>query len=222
MASPIANVLACSDCDLLQRVPTLPPGQPARCPRCGRTVALNRRGGIDRLLALTVTALVAFVVANVDPLMSLSVSGRESSTTILGGALHMWQGDEKIAAVIVTLFAFVAPALNIACTLSVLLLSRRPPAPRWVGTFLRWSELSGLWSMVEVMTLGILVALVKIAAVARVEPGIGIFAAGALVVLMTAVSAGFDRTEIWARVRWADGRWPPGLSGNAGTPETTP
>jgi len=222
MTSPIANVLACSDCDLLQRVPRLPPGQPARCPRCGRTVALNKREGIDRLLALTVTALIAFVVANVDPLMNLSVAGRETSTTILGGAIHMWQGDEKAASVIVTLFAFVAPALNIGCTLAVLLLSRRPPAPRWVGSFLRWSELSGLWSMVEVMTLGILVALVKIAAVAKVEAGIGIFAAGALVVLMAAVSTGFDRAEIWSRVRWANGQWPPGISDNNGSPGAAP
>ena len=216
------TMVACPDCDLLQRLPALPPGEPARCPRCGRTVAANRRGGLDRLLALTVTALIAFVAANVDPLMNLSVAGRESSTTILGGAVQMWQGDEKIAALIVTLFAFVAPALNIGSTLAVLLLARRPPAPRWVGIFLRWSQLSGLWSMVEVMTLGILVALVKIASLAKVEPGIGIFAAGALVVLMAAISSGFDRAEIWSRVRWARGDWPPASPGNDGAAGLAP
>jgi paraquat-inducible protein A len=222
VASPIENVLACPDCDLLQRIPSLPPGGAARCPRCGGTISANKRGGLDRVLALTVSALICFFIANVDPLMNLSVAGRESSTTILGGAVRMWQGDEKIAAVVVTLFAVVAPALDLGCTLAVLLFARRPPAPRWVGTLLRWSELSGLWAMVEVMMLGILVALVKIASVARVYPGIGIFAAGALVLLMAAISAGFDRSELWSRVRWANGDWPPAPPGNAGAAEAAP
>ena len=58
--------------------------------------------------------------------------------------------------------------------LAILLSVRRPPAPRWVGTLLRWVEIAGSWSMVEVMMLGILVSLVKIAALARVIPGVGI------------------------------------------------
>jgi paraquat-inducible protein A len=209
MALPILNLVACPDCDLLQRIPSLPPGGTARCPRCNRTVADNKRSSLDRLLALTVTALIVFIVANVEPLMTLSVAGKVSRTTILGGATEMWLRDEKIASVIVVLFAVVAPALNIGLTLVVLLAAWRPPAPRWIGTLLRWTEVSGLWSMLEVMMLGILVALVKIASVAKVDPGIGIFAAGALVALMAAMSASFDRARFWSRVRWADGEWAP-------------
>jgi paraquat-inducible protein A len=222
MASSIENVIACPDCDLLQRIPSLPPGGRARCPRCARTIAARKRGGLDRVLALTLTALIAFVLANVDPLMRLSVAGRTSSTTILGGAIQMWQGDEKIASVFVAIFALVAPALNIGFMLVILLALRRPPAPRWVGTLLRWTELSGIWSMVEVMMLGILVALVKIASVARVNPGIGIFAVGALVVLMAAMSTGFDRAEAWSRVRWADGEWSPPYRENPSPAEKAP
>ena len=202
------DVVACPECDLLQRIPALPPGGTACCPRCGRTIAANKRDSINRVLALTVTALIVFVVANVEPLMSLSVAGRESRTTILGGAVEMWLGDEKIASVIVALFAVVAPALQIGFMLAILLSVRRPPAPRWVGTLLRWTEVSGLWSMIEVMMLGLLVALVKIASIAAVVPGVGIFAAGALIVLLTAMSSGFDPREVWSRVRWVGGEWP--------------
>ena len=68
--------------------------------------------------------------------------------------------------------------------LAVLLAARRPPAPRWVGELLRWAEAMQPWSMIEVMMLGILVALIKIAELATVEPGIGMYAVGALVVLL--------------------------------------
>ncbi|MBE0604528.1 MAG: paraquat-inducible protein A, partial [Deltaproteobacteria bacterium] len=210
----IANAVACPGCDLLQGIPPLPQGGTARCPRCGRTVAANKAGFLDREMALSLAALIVFVVANVEPLMTLSVGGRESSTTILGGVKEMWLQGEWVASVLIGLFAFAAPALYIVSMLAVLSAARRPPAPRWVGTLLRWTKVSGLWSMIEVMLLGILVALVKIASIAKVEPGIGIFAAAAFIALMTSVSAGFDPAEVWSVVRWANGEGPPASPGS--------
>lgn len=62
--------------------------------------------------------------------------------------------------------------------------------------------------MNEVMLLGILVALIKIAQLATVIPGIGMYAVGLLVVLLATVSATFDPHAIWTRVVWADGTIP--------------
>jgi paraquat-inducible protein A len=202
-----ANIVACPDCDLLQRVPALPPGGTARCARCGLALGSNRPGSLDRSMALAVAALIAFLLANLEPLMRVSVSGRTSSTTILGGVQTMWLQGEKITALLVALFVVIAPALDIVFMLAILLASRRPPAPRWVGALLRWMELSVVWSMVGVLMLGILVSLVKISSLATVEPGIGIFAVGALVFLLAGMSDSFEPREIWPRVRWANGEW---------------
>jgi paraquat-inducible protein A len=60
------------------------------------------------------------------------------------------------------------------------------------------------WSMSEVMILGILVALIKIAELATVEPGIGMYAVGGLVVLFTAIMITFDPREVWKRTEWTD------------------
>jgi len=163
---------------------------------------------IDRPLALTVTALIALIIANTSPLMGLSVAGRHASTTILGGSLEMWTTGEEITAVIVAFCAFLAPATFIVFLLATLLAVRRPPAPVWVGEMLRWAHSMQPWSMVEVMMLGILVALVKIAELATVDAGIGMFAVGALMLLFPAIVANFDPDEIWRRVEWADGERP--------------
>ena len=203
-----ADVVACPDCDLLQRIPSLPPGGTACCPRCGRKLATFRPGSLERTTALAVAAAIAFLLANVEPLMGLSIAGRESSTTIVGGVWQMWVQGERITALLIALFAVVAPALQIGFLLAILLSVRRPPAPRWVGALLRWVEIAGSWSMVEVMLLGVLVSLVKIASLARVVPGVGIFAAGALVLLLAAMSSSFDSRETWSRVRWRNGGWP--------------
>jgi paraquat-inducible protein A len=202
------ETIACPDCDLLQRVPELLPGDKARCPRCGWTVATRTIDPLDRPLALTIAALIALIVANAAPLMGLSAVGRQASTTIIGGAYQMWMQGQQITAVIVAFCAVIAPAGYILFMLAALLSVRRPPAPRWVGEMLRWADAMRPWSMNEVMLLGILVALIKIAELASVEPGIGMYAVGALVALFPAIMVTFDPDEIWRRVEWADGSAP--------------
>jgi len=208
MASWSTDVVACLECDLLQRIPDLPPGGTACCPRCGHKLATCKPGSLERTTALAVAAAIAFLITNVEPLMTLSVAGRQASTTIAGGAWQMWEQGEKITSALIALFAVIAPALQIGFMLVILVSVRRPPAPRWVGTLLRWEGIAVSWSMVEVMMLGILVSLVKIAALARVVPGAGIFAAGGLIVLLAAMSSSFDPREGWSRVRWANGEVP--------------
>jgi paraquat-inducible protein A len=199
------ETIACPDCDLLQSLPELPPGGKARCPRCACTVATRSAEPIDLPLALTVTAAIALIIANTASLMSLSAVGRYASTTIIGGAQEMWLQGEAITAMIVAFCAVIAPAGYILLMLAVLLAARRPPAPPWVAELLRGAEFVGPWSMNEVMILGILVALIKIAELATVEAGIGMYAVGALVILFPAIMVTFDPDEIWRRVEWSGG-----------------
>mgnify|MGYP001130139658 CR=1 FL=1 len=75
-------------------------------------------------------------------------------------------------------------------------------APLWVGDMLRWAERTQPWAMAEVMMLGIMVALIKIADLAKVEAGIGRFAVGALMLLCPAILSSVDAEEPWARLAW--------------------
>ena len=199
------ETVACPECDLLQRLPVLPPGSKARCPRCGYMVASRTTDPVDRPLALTITALIALIIANTTPLMGLSAVGRSASTTIVGGAYDMWRQGQEVTAMIVAFCAVIAPTAYLLFLLTVLLAVRRPPAPQWVGEMLRWADSMRPWSMNEVMLLGILVALIKIAELATVDAGIGMYAVGALVLLFPAIMVTFDPSEIWRRVEWADG-----------------
>ena len=202
------DTIACPDCDLQQSIPPLLPGGSARCARCRVTVARNPVDPIGRPLALTLAAAAVFLVANTMPLMSLSAVGRESSTTILGGAHEMWVRGSEITAVIVAFCAVIAPGAVIAFLLAVLIGARRAPAPRWVGRLLSSVGHVQPWSMCEVMLLGILVALIKIAHLATVIPGIGLYAIAVLVVLLAVISSIFEPRAIWSRVVWADGTVP--------------
>jgi paraquat-inducible protein A len=194
---------------LLQRIPRLPPRAKASCPRCGCALARQPSGPKDLTLALTVAATILFFVANAVPLMDLSVVGRTSSTTIAGSVREMWEEGERLAGVLVAFCAILAPGGYILFMLTVLLAARRSPAPPWVGEMLRWASHLRVWSTLDVMMLGILVALVKIAELATVTAGIGMFAAGALLFLLPAIAVTFNVRELWQAIEWADGEMPP-------------
>jgi paraquat-inducible protein A len=194
---------------MLQSIPAIPAGGAARCPRCGHTLAVDKPDSLERTLSLTVAAAIVILIANVSPLMGLSAVGRQASTTILGGAQEMWLQGNEITAVLVAFCTVIAPAVHIGFMLTVLLAVRRPPAPSWVGTLLRWVDWQYPWAMIEVMMLGILVALIKIAELASVIAGIGMYGVGVLMILFAAMKVSFDPREVWARIRWANGQLPP-------------
>ena len=194
---------ACPGCDLLQRVPALPSGGRARCLRCSDTLAIEPgEGSLQRALALSTAAAIVFIIGNTTSLMGLSAAGRQASTTILGGAYELWLQGYEVTAAAVAFACVLAPAVYISFLLAVLWMTTRPPLPKWAGGLMRHASFMLSWSMPEVMLLGILVALVKIAALAAVIPGVGLYAMGALVILLAAIKLTFDPRQIWQRLEW--------------------
>jgi paraquat-inducible protein A len=118
--------------------------------------------------------------------------------------MHLWRDGPRIVGVLVLLTAVVAPALQIAFMLGIVLGAERMRPPRWVATLLRHHPATRTWSMIEVMLLGVLVALIKIADYATVVPGVALFTLGALVFLLAGIQASFDPRDVWNRIVWAD------------------
>jgi len=193
-------LMACQECDLLQRIPPLPIRGEAHCARCGHSLAARPSDPLQIPLALTITAAIVFVVAITTSLLGLSAVGRHASTTIIGGAWQLWQEGETITAAIVMFCAVIAPGVFIVLMLTVLLLAKRAPVPHWGGEVLRWCLHMQPWSMYDVMSLGILVALIKVAQLASVDAGIALYAMGVLAVLLPAIMVSFDAREIWKLV----------------------
>jgi paraquat-inducible protein A len=199
-----AALVACPHCDLLQRLPDLAAGASARCPRCDKELWRRREDSLNRTLALTVAAAALYVIANCVPMLGLTAVGRQAFTTVFGGALQLWNDGREIVAALVLFTVVISPALQIGLMLAIVLGAHRERVPRWVGALLRHHPTTCTWSMLEVMMIGVLVALIKIADYAKVIPGVALFAVAALVFILAAIQANFDPREVWDRVKWAD------------------
>jgi len=198
------SLIACQHCDLVQRLPELEPGASARCPQCNKELWRRHEDSFNRTLALTVAAAVLYVIANSVPMLGLTIVGRDASTTVIGGAQHLWNNGQQIVAMLVLFTAVVAPALQILLMLVIVLGGMRERAPKWVGALLRHHPITRIWSMIEVMMVGVLVALVKIADYATVIPGIALFVLWVLVFVLAGMQASFDSREVWERIEWAE------------------
>jgi paraquat-inducible protein A len=193
------RLVACHDCDLLHRLGELPEGATARCGRCGGVLRRRRPRSIERTLALVLGAGVLFVVANTFPFLSFDMKGQETQTTLVTGVRDLWQQDKPELAALVALTIFLAPLLQIAILLYVLLPLHRGHVPWQMARAFRLLRRVEPWSMMEVFMIGILVAIVKLMDMATIVPGLALWAFVLLFLLISGAVASLDPDAVWER-----------------------
>ena len=183
----------CHDCSLL-----VDARQPV-CPRCGARLHLRKPDSLGRTAALVLAAMILYLPANLLPITVTTALGVRQADTILSGVIYFMQtGSWEIAAVIFIASVFVPFTKLIILTLllaSVRFRWRWRPRDRTV--LYRLTELVGRWSMVDIYVVTILVALVRLGAVATIEAGPAAVYFAAVVVLTMFAAESFDPRLIW-------------------------
>ena len=195
-----SGLVACHDCDLLQRLAALPEGATALCARCGGVLRRHRRNSIERTLALALAAGVLFAVANAFPFLSFDMSGRETRTTLFTGVLDLWEQGVPAIAALVAFTAVLAPFGHVALLLYVLLPAQLGRTPWQMARAFRLLRRVQPWSMMEVFLVGILVAVTKLQDMASVVPGLALWAFAALIVVLAGATAALDPELVWQRL----------------------
>ncbi|WP_418316812.1 paraquat-inducible protein A [Piscinibacter sakaiensis] len=192
------SLLVCTECAQPHRWVDLAPSRLARCSRCDAVVARGHRLDAQALLALTVAALIVFLIANSANLITISLRGADVSTTVPMAIAAAWRDDARLVAVLAAITAVIAPAAFIALRLLVLVplvVQRR--VPPWMGLTMRLLHASGRWNTVSVLAIGALLSLVRIADLAQASAGAGLVALGGLAILLAAIESAGLR-HLWA------------------------
>ena len=153
---------------------------------------------LDGQLALATGALLVFALGNGSDIVTLDLNGIHSPVTLWESIWLTWVTGQRLV-------ALLAGATTVAFPLALILLRLYVLTPLAAGKrargfvpamrALRWVS---RWSMVEVFMVGTLVAIVKLAGLASVIPGVGIFSYAVLTVLLAAMqSAGLH--GVWQR-----------------------
>ena len=191
------HFIICHSCDALQTFVEINPGSVVDCVCCGSRLLRRSKGGLDKPLALIVASLFLFIIANIYPIMTLSVAGIETKTTLTGSALMFVQQGRVDLATVVWLSGVFIPGFSIFALFYILISIRYKCNGCYVKTALVWVSRLMPWGMMDVFFLGVLVALVKLMLLADVVLDTGFIAFVCLVGIYTAAISSIDIKLLW-------------------------
>lgn len=195
-------LMVCEHCDAVYRQRHLSRAEVARCQRCNAVLDRHQMLGLDGQFALILAAGIVFLIANVSPIVIVSLGSSHEQSTLWGAVIAMWNDDSQIVAVIAAMTLFFFPLTQILVFGWLLAFARRgerAPGFRPAMVALHYVR---PWSMIEVFMLGTLVAVVKASSYFTVVPGAGIWSYGVLTLLIT-VFASHDARKLWTKTAGA-------------------
>jgi len=181
--------------------PALPVvGEKAHCPRCGYLLQRPRKESIDRIFALSVAGLIVMFPANLLPLVGIKFLSNTRDGTLWSGVISLFAEDMWAVAILVFLSSILFPVLNIVLSLLIsghLYFNR--PNPH-LAAWMRWLQHIDEWAMLEIYALSIIVACVKLASMAELKFGFGLYAFIALLVITAMLASSMDQYLFWQRI----------------------
>ena len=198
----VDSVILCHACDLAHARGVAIAGRArAHCVRCHAELYRTHSSSIDVPIAWAVCALILLLLSNAYPLAALELNGSKEITTLVGAAAGLYRQGYAPVAALVLVTTVLIPLFQITALLYVLVslrLNRPVPGRNELFRALTWLR---PWGMSEVFVLGALVAMVKLAGMAQVVPGISLYAYGALMLTLTALTSATPTEQFW---QWAD------------------
>jgi paraquat-inducible protein A len=188
-----AGLVACRRCTRVWPLGT------ETCARCGSRLQSRDTRSISRVWAWWLAGVMAYIPANVWPMLETRTLVFSQEDTIISGAIELLL-DGNVGISIIILVASVGIPLAKFAAIAFLALSVRGGSRVRAGLRMRLYEVVeyiGRWSMIDVFVVAILASLVQLDVVASIDPGPASLAF-AMSVIFTMLSAqAFDPRLIW-------------------------
>ena len=119
------------------------------------------------ILASTLLLLLGLSLPLMDAQTGILWARWKNSYSVWAGVVALWEDNEILLALVLFFFSMVFPIAKLSA-LSVIWFMALPEEQR--ERLLRWLEVLGKWSMLDVFVVAILIVLVKLGPLAKVEP----------------------------------------------------
>ncbi len=194
-----AGYILCNTCHLLCRKSAINSEHPERCPRCYSIVHSRKPRSLARTWALTLSAMILYIPANLYPIMTVTYLGRSEADTIMSGVISLAKSGMLPIALVVFIASIAVPLLKLVgiCVLLISIQLKLPMSKTQRTLMYRIIEVIGRWSMLDLFVIAILVALVNFGNLSEIETGSAATAFGAVVVLTILAAQSFDPRLIW-------------------------
>lgn len=169
------------------------------CGRCGEKLQSRDPRSQSRVWAWWVAGVMAYIPANMLPMLSTRTLGSVSEDTIVGGAVTLAHHDALGVALVVLIASVAIPVAKFVLiawlALSVNRVSRLSAERR--TQIYEVVDYIGRWSMIDVFVVAILTALVQLSVIVSITPGPAAVSFAASVIFTMLAAQSFDSRLIW-------------------------
>lgn len=187
------GLASCKTCHLLSPVTM------KNCPRCNSTLHLRSPNSIQRTMALIFTAILFYIPANLFPIMTTTVLGDKTSSTIISGVVLFVEHGSYLVAFVIFTASVLIPIAKIIIILWLCYATSKQSrlSTAELTRLYRATEFIGKWSMIDIFVVAILVALVQVSGIITIEPGAAAQAFAGVVLLTMIAAHQFDIRLMW-------------------------
>jgi len=169
------------------------------CLRCDARLQSRKPLSLQRTWAYLLVGILAYIPANLLPIMTTRWLGGSSQDTIISGVIALFESGSVFVAVVVFVASVCIPVAKFIIIIGLALSLQL----RW-----QWSEhamhrlhalieLIGRWSMIDVFVVAVLAALIQLGVFMSITPGSGIVAFAFSVVFTMLSANAIDIRLIW-------------------------
>ncbi len=195
-----SHYLCCQECDEIVSI-TYPhrPGS-YRCPNCHHILFRYDPSMVEKLYALSLAALILFIITNLFPFLSFEVMGKENEVSFTTAFISLYKEGDLLIAIALLMSTLIIPAMRILLLL-LLTASLYHRAPfRFSAVMLKIFEAITPWGMLDVFLVAVLVSIVKLINMGSIIPGISLWAFALLVILLAYAQSIFDPHTLWDQI----------------------
>lgn len=191
------NLVICQKCHTLHKEITIQDGSKACCRACNTVLYRYDSRLAEHGLALSISALIFFAIANFFPLVKIELLGHEQFITIPKTFVSLFNNGFYVVGLICSFLIFIFPLMIFSIYSMVFLLLKLKAGEKLSKELLILLSHITPWSMSDIFLISILVALVKLIGYAQIHMGIAFWALIAFVLLDLYVTRTIHVSEIW-------------------------
>ena len=197
MSENLDELIICSKCHSVHKRVKLPPKKVAKCSQCGTLLYSNIDDTMQKAFAFAITAFILFIVVNLYPILKVSIAGVETQLVIPQMLYMIFENGFFVIGSILLTVVVLAPFIVLISFILLGILSNLRLYKRLARKIILFLIISRQWAMVDIFTISILVALVKLLGYAQIHFGVAFFA----LILFVIVDLFFLKTirpvELW-------------------------
>ena len=191
------NLIICHQCYTLHEEVPIKDGSKACCSECGGILYRYDTKLVNHGLALSITGLIFFILANTFSLIQMDILGHEQFITIPKTILSLFDNGFYLVGFLVGFLIFIFPLMIFLINIFLFTLLKFKRGEKTTKELLILLAHITPWSMADIFFISILVALVKLIAFGQIHTGVAFWALMVFVLIDIYITKSIHLSEIW-------------------------